>query len=229
MSNKLKIKSFITFLGIACALFLGNSSSLAAVLPYGTIITDDKGITVSSNGNYLIDISNALPGETYEKEFVIRTAEKVDPYELSLRVNKESSSGVIDWNEHVKMTLVLGDKVIYQGKILGDKDYDLKQEGIIIGNFKYGTEERLLAKFEIDKALTNEDFSEKNILEYQWTFIATRNGVPITDNSKPKKDILKLPQTGEEWREFIYRSIAGILLILLTILIWKNRRKNTHG
>lgn len=203
-----------------------SSSSLAAVLPYGSIITDNKGVTVETDGKYLVDIENALPGETYEKEFMVRSAEKVDPYELSLRVKKIESSGNIDWNEHVLLTLTLDGKQIYQGKLLGDEKKDWSKEDLLLGKFEYGTERKLVATFKIDKTLTNDDFSKNNTLSYNWQFIATRKGVPIEDNTKPNKPLLRLPQTGEEWREFIYRAIAGMLLILLAILVWKNRRKH---
>lgn len=226
MSQKFRNSINIIILFLLINIYFFSSSSLAAALPYGSIITDNKGLTLESDGKYLVDIENALPGETYKKEFMIRSSEKIDPYDLSLRVKKVESHGNIDWNDHVLLTLTLDGKQIYQGKLLGDGKKDWSKEDLLLGKFEYGTERKLVAKFEIDKTLTNEDFSKVNTLLYNWQFIATRKGVPIEDSKKKDAPFLRLPQTGEEWREFIYQAIAGILLILLAILIWKNRRKN---
>lgn len=222
--SKLKISHFI----IASIFLFFCNSSLAAALPYGTIITDEKGVTLESDGNYFIDIPNALPGESYEKKLTIRSAQKIEPYDLSLKVKKIESSGKIDWNEYVRLTLTLDGKEVYRGKILGADKKDWSLEELPLGQFEYGTERELIARFDIDKTLTNEDFSERNTLLYNWIFIATRKGIPIDDGEAAEshlKKFFRLPQTGEEWREFIYLLIAGILLIVLLIIWWGNRRK----
>lgn len=235
--NKQKIKLIIfCFIGILSGLIF-SSESLATTLPYGTVITDSKGVTIGTDGVYNIDITNVRPGKTYTKEIVLRSAGKVEPYDLGLRAEKVSSKGKIDWNKHAILTLTLDGKEIYQGPILGNGEFDWSKEGLSFGTFEHATEKTLKATIAIDDALTNKDFEESNQLLYKWTFIATRNGKEIEETKKDPlikspftgdesgKKFFSLPKTGEEWREFIYKMIVGLLLLLIVLLSWKNRRR----
>ena len=223
--NLTKVKWMLIILTGVLGSLIFSVNSLASTLPYGTVITDSKGVTIGTDGVYNIDITNVKPGKTYTKEITLRSSGKVEPYDMVLRAEKVSSKGKIDWNKHANLTLHLDGKQIYDGPILGNGKIDWSNVGVSFGGFEYATEKVLKASIKIDDSLTNEDFKEVNQLLYKWTFIATRNGKEIEPGKDKGKEFFSLPKTGEEWREFIYKMIVGLLLLLIVLLSWKNRRR----
>lgn len=205
---------------------LFGTTSFASELPRGLVIADNEGIAVQTNGQYFIDITDILPGETYTKEITFRNTDKDDPFELGLRVHPKESTGSINWNDHVTMTLNMDGKELYKGKLLGNGQKDWTKEFLSLGSFSYGSDKVLKVTFEVDSNLTNKDFAEKNRFLYEWEFVATRNGEPVKPEPKNKeKSLFKLPQTGEEWSAFLYQVLAGLLLLLIVLLLWKKKRQ----
>ncbi|MBP1040240.1 cell wall protein [Vagococcus sp. BWB3-3] len=204
----------------------------ASTLPSGLVIADDSGIVVSKEGDYFVDMPNVLPGDVYTKDITIRSTDEKEPFDIGLRVKKISSTGDIDFNKHVTVSLVLEGKEIYKGPLLGNGEFDWTKESLPLGTYQFGTDRVLKATFTVDKALTAESYKLESEMKYEWKFIAMRDDQPIVD-PKPdppgKKPFIKLPQTGEEWRNLIYKVLVGFLLILIALLLWKQkRRENEH-
>ncbi|MGG5343157.1 cell wall protein [Enterococcus sp. AZ192] len=213
-----------------------NSGTLLAVasqtLPPGLIIGDETGISASSEGEYYVDLPNVLPGESYEKIITIRGLDIKEPFELGILVTPDSSKGLIDFNQLITLTLTLDDKVLYQGPLLGNGEFDWTVQPLIIGTCEYGTDQILTARFDVDKNFTAADFKEESQLLYHWTFVATKNQ-PETLTSTSKEPVSKekeqskgmFPLTGEEIRNLIYKILTGLLLVLISILLWKKHKE----
>lgn len=212
--------------------FSGTLEAVASqTLPPGVVIGDDTGVHASSEGEYYVDLPNVLPGESYEKTITIRSLDVNEPFELGLLVSLASSKGVIDFDKKITLTLLLDDKEIYQGPLLGNDQFDWTIQPLILGVCEYGKDQILTAIFEVDKDLTVEEFYEESQLTYHWTFIATKNQTDSSKNTdstessidKPKHKGI-FPMTGEEIKNLIYQILAGLLLVLIAILLWKKRR-----
>ncbi|WP_430602370.1 hypothetical protein IGJ02_002708 [Enterococcus sp. DIV0724b] len=213
--------------------FTFTNAKLVAVasqtLPPGVVIGDETGISATSEGEYYVDLPNVLPGESYEKTITIRSMDVKEPFELGLLATPESTKGVIDFNKQVKLTLSLDGKKLYQGPLLGNEEFDWTVQPLIIGVCEYGKDQILTAMFEVDKDLTLADYKEESQLLYHWTFIATKNQPKTIDSStsapdKPKSKGM-FPMTGEEVKNLIYKTLTGLLLVLITILLWKKRKE----
>ncbi|OEG17312.1 cell wall protein [Enterococcus quebecensis] len=217
-----------------------TSGTLLAVasqtLPSGVVIGDETGISASSEGEYYVDLPNVLPGERYEKTITIRSMDIKEPFELGLLVSQNSAKGVMNFDKLITLTLSVDGEQIYQGPLLGNGEFDWSVEPLIIGTCEYGKDKILTAVFEVDKAPTVEDFKEESQLLYHWTFIATKNQKKpsdSTDSSSTSTDKSKskgmFPMTGEEIKNMIYKILAGLLLLLIAILLWKKRQEEQRN
>lgn len=213
-----------------------TSGSLLAVasqtLPPGVVIGDETGIFASSEGEYYVDLPNVLPGESYEKTITIRGMDVKEPFELGILVTPDATKGVINFNKMITLTLSIDGKKLYQGPLLGNGEFDWAVQPLTIGTCEYGKDQILTAVFEVDKDLTLADYKEESQLLYHWTFIATKNQSKksdTTDSRSAIKDKSKskgtFPMTGEEIKNLIYQTLAGLLLVLIVILLWKKRKE----
>lgn len=222
---------WIIIFGVIVTILFGKGTlAEASALPSGLVIADDTGIVVSKEGDYFVDMPNVLPGDVYTKEITIRSTDEKEPFDIGLRVKKISSTGDIDFNKHVTVKLTLDNKEIYNGPLLGNNTFDWTKESLPLGRYQFGTDRVLKASFKVDQTLTNKSYQKESELKYEWQFIAMRNDKPIEKPEPPKKKpIFKLPQTGEEWRDFIYKVLVGILLILIALLLWKQKRRENES
>ncbi|WP_086445061.1 LPXTG cell wall anchor domain-containing protein [Candidatus Enterococcus lemimoniae] len=227
---------FLVLYSFSCIFITFTSGTLLAVasqtLPPGVVIGDETGISASSEGEYYVDLPNVLPGESYEKTITIRSMDVKEPFELGIVVTPDSSKGVIDFNKQIKLTLSLDEKNIYQGPLLGNGEFDWTVQPLILGVCEYGKDQILTAVFEVDKDLTLADYKEDSQLLYHWTFVATKNQpkpIDPKDSSSPLPTKVKpkgmFPRTGEEIKNLIYKTLAGLLLVLIAILLWKKRKE----
>ena len=237
------------------SLFILFSGSLAVeaakTLPPGLVIGDSEGMYATSEGDYYVDLVGILPGEVYEKEITIRSLDLEEPFSLGMLVEEVGSSGSVFWKEHITLTLILDDKEIYQGPILGDGSSDWAKTPLELGVCKYGTDKLLLVRFTLDSHLTNEDLREQSKLEFYWTFVGTRDrptepteptepstptepskpveptspsspvNLPTTGQGTPTNRKV-LPQTGEQ---LVYMFLTGLLLVMIALFLWKKRRE----
>lgn len=240
-------KHFAKIVCVLIAIFGFSQASIgyaAEELPPGMVIGDEKGLFATPEGDYYIDMPNVMPGDVYKKTIMIRSLDLEEPYSLDLRVDPVDSTGPIDFNKSMSMTLTLDDKEIYSGPLLGNGEFDWTKTPLDLGICKYGTDKVLKATFKMDKSLTGDDFKEPSEFKFKWTFVATRDQKPTTpkepskeqpklpDTQGPKEErsfieelIRKnLPQTGEDWRDALYKTLSGLLLVLIAALLWKKKK-----
>ena len=235
----------------------GLVSEAANTLPPGLVIGDSDGIHATSEGEYYVDLVDILPGESYQKEITIRSLDLEEPFSLGLLVEEVSSSGSVLWKDHITLTLVLDEKEIYQGPLLGNGEFDWSKTPLELGVCTYGTDKVLLATFTMDSALTNEDLREQSRLEFYWTFVGTKDQQPIkptepstSDSSTPTvpSDSTSGPGRGtlpaaggtprtsgsgkrlpQTGEELVYMFLSGLLLVLIALFLWKKRREEEQG
>ena len=247
-----KLRILVSSILCFCFFFCGTYAVQAAKeLPPGMVIGDSEGMYATSEGDYYVDLVGILPGESYEKEITIRSLDLEEPFSLGMLVEEVGSSGSVFWKEHITLTLILDEKEIYQGPILGDGSFDWSKTPLELGVCKYGTDKLLLARFTMDSHLTNEDLREQSKLEFYWTFVGTKDqpteptepstptepskpveptspsssgspvNLPTTGQGTPTNRKL-LPQTGEQ---LVYMFLTGMLLVMIVLFLWKKRRE----
>ncbi len=211
----------------------------AKALPPGMVIGDSEGMYATSEGEYYIDLVDILPGDVYRKEITIRSLDLEEPFSLGMLVEEIESTGSVDWKKHITITLTLDGKQLYRGPILGDNQKDWSKVPLELGVCKYGTDKLLTAEFTVDSQLTNENLRENSTLNFYWTFVGTKDQPTepsVSEEPKPSGDrpVLpkteptvqlsgkRLPQTGEH---IVYKFLSGLLLVLISLFLWKKRRE----
>lgn len=204
-------------------------------LPPGFVIGDQTGLFATSTGDYFVDIEKLVPGSSFKKEITIRNTEKDKPYDLSLKIMNYEQKGPLNLGEAIKVTLKDGQKVLYDGPIIGTKEMDWRVVPLKIGKFSYGEDKVLTATFTLAKELTVTDFKEATEAKLTWQFIAVKDKkgeIPVypkeeaTRKSGDNRSGLTgwLPQTGEEWESFLYKLCAGLFLILIALMLIKKKK-----
>lgn len=227
-------------------------SFAATSLPSGVVIGDDSGVYATSEGEYFVDIPKAVAGESYVKEITIRSLDVEEPFELGLLVDKVSSKGSMDFNEHMTMTLTMDGDELYRGPVLGNDKTDWTVEPLVLCICDYGTDHILEARFEMADGLSIENFKEASELLFAWTFVATKNQPSPSDPSDssgsngpsepttPSEELPNtsaeskspiaatidrlLPKTGEEMENVLLKLVAGIWLVIIAVILWKRRK-----
>ncbi|MBO0467148.1 hypothetical protein JZO73_06330 [Enterococcus plantarum] len=207
-------------------------------LPPGIVAGDDQGIKIKNDGQYLVDIRDVAPGKKWSTKITIINMEKDIPYHLTMQISKPTIvEGSLDLSKAIQMTLIYERKEVYKGPLSGvNKSLNLQDKStpLNLGTFKSGDTKMLEAYFELDgKEYTNRDFFEKNVVENIWYFNAIKTTLPETkDPDDPEKPFienilskLKLPHTGEEWRNALIFSCIGLFLILISLLIIKHKKQ----
>ncbi|MHC5229558.1 LPXTG cell wall anchor domain-containing protein [Enterococcus sp. LJL99] len=233
-------KSLLFILGFSLLsiLVVFTSNAITAVasetLPPGVIIGDEAGISASSEGEYYVDLPNVQPGEKYEKTITIRSLDVKEPFELGMLITPKSSEGHIQLGEKIILTLSIDEKEIYKGPLLGNEEFDWTIQPLVLGTCRYGTDQVLKAEFEVSDDLVLNDYKEESQLLYDWTFIATKNQPkePSSSESTPPSSSIEkpktkgqFPMTGEEIKNLLYKILSGLLLVLISILLWKKRKE----
>ncbi|WP_348921918.1 hypothetical protein [Enterococcus rotai] len=207
-------------------------------LPPGIVAGDDQGIKIKNDGQYLVDIRDVAPGKKWSTKITIINIEEDIPYHLTMNVSKPTLiEGSLDLSEAIQMTLIYDGKTIYTGPLSGvSKTLNLQDKSapLNLGTFKGGDTKMLEAQFELDgKSYTNRDFFKKNVVENSWQFKAVKTTLPDTkEPEQPDKPFLeklvsklRLPNTGEEWRNALLFSCIGLFLVLVSLLIIKHKKQ----
>ena len=207
------------------------------ILPEGMVIGDDQGLNATKNGEYFVNVTDVMPGKTWHTTISIVNMEKDIPYQLSMDISPPTVSGSLDLSKAVQMTLTYEGKVVYEGPASGvSKEIDLQKKRLDLGTFKAGDSRALEVEYSLSGEYTKQDFVQKNVFDNVWTFYAvktkkgTTGSLPNTSGSGSNKSTNPitglLPQTGEEWRQAMLFVCVGLLLILILLFVWKNRKES---
>lgn len=251
MRNLLK---FLTlFVGIQFFFGVPSISYAAESLPPSVVIGDAEGIYSTPEGEYFVDMVNVMPGDVFEKEITIRSLDLEEPFSLGMLAEFKDSKGPINWKDHLTLSLTLDGKEIYNGPLLGDGSFDWSQTPLELGVCKYGMDKILKAVFTADSELTNEHYQEDSETTFLWTFVGTKDqptepttepsssAEPTKPSTTPTQSVppaqtksggtsgKQYPKTGEDLRDALYKFLAGILLVLIVLFLWKKKREEEQG
>lgn len=225
MHNRVKkvIQVSLFVVGLLCGMGFFTAEGRASELPSGLIIGDNNGIFATQEGEYFLDVKNMDPGKQVHKQITLRNTEEDNPFQLELRTTDIEDTGKVNLSEYIMAQFLLDDVQIFKG-ILSETS-SFAEKGFELGTYSSGKDHILDIYITVDQNIPRNLLRAKNQTTFKWEFVATRDG-KVIDESKKKQDkpLFKLPQTGEEWRYFIYQICAGLLLLLIAILLIKHRR-----
>ncbi|MFD2305357.1 hypothetical protein [Enterococcus termitis] len=244
--QKRRIVGNVLFILIIFTLFCPVFAK-AESLPSGMVIGDDKAFKVQADGKYLIEINDIMPGKQWETTINFLNVEKDTSYLVTFYSSQpDFIEGSINLAEAVQMRLVYDGKELYKGPLSGKSDtvnLQNKAQPLNLGVLVSGETKVLKVYFELDgNKYGNSEFFEKNVVENVWYFSAVKATLPSTgtDDSDEEqtfvdqiKELLRLPSTGEEWKNALLIMSLGLCCIVLFLLIIKHRylqkKKNEIG
>lgn len=225
------------------------SALAAASLPDSVVIGDNDGIQVESDGEYLMEIDDILPGQSFEKTIsIMNIDENGDPFELFFWIDPPKQiEGPINFAEVMSMDIDYQEKTIFEGKVSGIGNINLQKEEYSLGIFKAGDSRALKVFMKMDKNLTAKDYETRSVTENVWHFRAIRKDEPTNPTTEPtdstddsgnpvnptkpggsgggtdgKKPLIRFPQTGEEWRDMLIYSCIGMLFVVIALLLLRH-------
>lgn len=224
------------------------SVSADTVLPEGTVaglpekltITDSDGNTVNSEtGEYFFCVENMTPGEIYSKTISIMNLREDKAYRIYFYAEPLDSAGEIPLEEECKAVFSLNGELIYEGKVTGEGEPDMRENPIDLGLYEPGEMGNLQCSIAwegtdaggfidygskvTDKngtEIIREGSGEDSIygeVTFRWIFYAV-----VDEGYVP-------PKTGifadTDW---IYAGAVitvGILIVILLLLLYKKRQE----
>lgn len=222
-----RIKKWIA-LAICClAVISGTAGRAAAVgLPAGFLIGDQDGISVSADGEYIINAVGLMPGDVLTKAITIR--DLTDNLETTLTMHAEplETSGPIDLLDAIHLTLELVDNKgkttkLYDGRVRGDEDTNMIKNPLQLGVYKTGDQATLNVRLVVDENIVPTE--ELSVAEVKWIFNAVRAVPP----DPPKTGLAGLTST---YGEYLAGCVGiGGIAILCILLILKRRKMEQNG
>lgn len=225
------------------SLFVGSSRVEAKELPPGLVIGDQQGFYATSEGEYFVELTNVLPGETYTKTITIRNVDIKEGFEVFLQPKAGQGEGPIDFEQATKVRLTQDGQTLYEGGLLKSDTLNWKETPLSLGVYASGGESVIEASFTIDKTLGLTDYQTPSSYTFHWIFTAKAKEATSTSSSgggkngassdgpriiSAKDGSVKpkgwLPQTGEEWENFLYKACAGLFLLALVVIVILKRR-----
>ncbi|WP_314059804.1 LPXTG cell wall anchor domain-containing protein [uncultured Vagococcus sp.] len=221
-------------------LFGFSNRSFAESLPSGFLIGDDGGFTAKSDGKYFIEYNQVEPGATFAKEIIMSNYSQEDgPLTVKLIMNQDNkdyvpkSVGKVNLLRAIDVRLTLDGKVIYEGLMdgTGKDNKRNKNTPFVLGEYSTGKIGHLNADFKVRNDLPKEDWQEISEVDFYWVFYVNRDETKELPKTKPTGPWTKLPpglaeklpQTGEELAFVIIGMIIGLLIILLSLSVYKKR------
>ena len=107
-------------------------------LPEKLVVLDDKGNSVSDNGEYFFQVENMKAGETYTKKIQIMNLREDATYAIYFNAQPLTKSGEIDLEEECKCNIYMNDKTVYYGKITGEGTPDMRDTPLNLGLYEPG-------------------------------------------------------------------------------------------
>lgn len=237
---------FLSFL----LLFYGMISVFAdTLLPEGTVaglpekltVTDSDGNAVSSNtGEYFFCVEDMTPGEVYSKNLSILNLREDKAYHIYFYAQPLDREGEIDLEEECTASFFLNGEQIYEGKVTGEGNPDMREEPIDLGLYEPGQTGSLTCSIVWNgtDAGTFVDYGQKvtdkngteviregsgddtvyGEVTFRWIFYAV-----VDEEYVP-------PKTGIfADNDLIYvgaAAVVGSMIVLMVLLIYKRKRES---
>ena len=223
-----------------------------AGLPEKLVVLDDKGRSVSENGEYYFLVEGMKASEHYTKKIQIMNLREDASYHIDFRAQKISSQGEIDLENECYCVITLDDKVIYEGKVTGEGNPDMRVNPLDLGYYVPGQSRVMKVDIvwndpghggEIDNGAKIVDYngvkvvrekSGKSHIEgeiiFKWIFTAAV-GLPPIDRSDPEHSDQSVPHTPDtpidtgETIIFILFCLAAVGSAFMLVLLLARKKK----
>ncbi|MDR3314402.1 MAG: LPXTG cell wall anchor domain-containing protein [Oscillospiraceae bacterium] len=212
-----RIKKWIFSAICFLAVVSGTAGSAAAVgLPAGFLIGDQDGISVSADGEYIINAVGLMPGDVLTKTITIRDLSEGLATTLTLYAEPLETSGPVDLLNAIHLTLELVDKSgqktqLYNGRVRGDEDTNMIQNALQLGVYNTGDQAALNVRLVLDETIVPDE--EVSVAEIKWIFNAVRAVPPMQ------------VKTGGTAEYLLYGAGIGGVLLISILLITKRKKK----
>lgn len=141
-----RIHKLIPMLIAAVLIFNVSITAFAAKLKVGSVkglpeklvVLDDKGRSVSENGEYFFEVEDMKPQEVYSKNIQIMNLREDASYRIYFNAQPLTKSGEIDLEEECKCNIYMNDRMIYYGKITGEGTPDMRDTPLNLGLYEPG-------------------------------------------------------------------------------------------
>ncbi|MDR0287188.1 MAG: hypothetical protein LBI03_05725 [Clostridiales bacterium] len=207
-----RIQKLILSVLLIAAVFSGTAVNAAAAnLPNDVIIVDQDGMSVSSDGQYLIDLPDLHPGDEFTK---VLNISNLTSYSFSISMTAEplTETGPIELLNEIHLTLTMNGNQLYDGRVRGDEDVNMIQNALDLGNYNSGDTGVLEISLKVDPDM--QTYYTKSEAFLKWNFVAIR-----VEDEKP-------PYTGLLSNYGMYFVVGGIVITIMILLVLKKRQKN---
>lgn len=212
-------------------------------LPEKLVVLDDKGQSVSENGEYFFEVVGMQEAEHYTKNVTVMNLREDASYRIDFMAQPVSKSGEIDLENNCQCVIKLDDKVVYEGKVTGEGTPDIRTAPLDLGHYVPGESHVMHidvvwidggtggdvdngARIVDSKGTTIvRDKNGKTHIEgevlFKWIFTAV---VDIPDQSDTPSQPDTPVKTGETIT-FIIFGVATLAMAIMLILVLAKRKK----
>lgn len=144
----MKIRKYkIIYVLLASLLLLGMTTSVFAAelqsgsvkgLPEKLVVLDDNGNSVSENGEYFFIVEGMNPNEVYTKNIQIMNLRDDASYKIFFSAEPLGKKGEIDLENECVCEIHLDDELVYNGKVTGEGEPNIRQEPLDLGSYDPG-------------------------------------------------------------------------------------------
>ena len=107
-------------------------------LPEKLVVLDDKGNSVSDNGEYFFQVENMKAGETYTKKIQIMNLREDATYAIYFNAQPIDKSGEINLENECDCRIHMNDSLVYYGKVTGEGEPDIRDKALYLGDYNPG-------------------------------------------------------------------------------------------
>ncbi len=141
-----RIYKIIPMLLATALVFSINITAFAAKLKVGSVaglpeklvVLDDKGNSVSENGEYFFEVENMKANELYTKHIQIMNLREDASYHIYFNAQPLTNRGEIDLENECRVNIYLNDTMIYYGKVTGEGTPDMRDVPLNLGLYEPG-------------------------------------------------------------------------------------------
>lgn len=213
-------------------------------LPEKLVVLDDRGNSVSENGDYYFSVEGMKEGEHYTKKVQIMNLREDATYHIDFMAQKISSSGTIDLENDCHCIITLQNEKIYEGKVTGEGTPDIRTKPLDLGSYGPGQSRTMNIDIvwidsgsggAIDNGARIVDQNGTTIVReasginhvegeviFKWIFTA----VVDLDNPSNPSDHPDTPVKTGETITFIAFGVATLAMAVMLILVLAKRKKH---